>query len=147
VVVDPAELADDGGQGRPDDRLVQGGQQDPGHQATHEQQDLPLGQARWYVVGHADKLQIKAGQDHHPGLGVVVHGAAQALPAGTASPSQVSPRRAAASLIIGPTSVASSHGSPVRSAATLATTASSSASKRASGTNTRCTAMQLCPAW
>ena len=68
-------------------------------------------------------------------------------PAATASPIHDSTRSAAASLIIGPTSVASSDGSPVRSASTAATTRSTMASYRASCTNTRCTAMQLCPPW
>ena len=48
-------------------------------------------------------------------------------PAATASPTQDPTRSAAASLISGPTSVASSNGSPVRSAATFPATRSSSA--------------------
>ena len=44
VVVDPAQLADDGRQRGTDDGLVQRGQQHARHQAAHEQQDLPVAQ-------------------------------------------------------------------------------------------------------
>ena len=63
-------------------------------------------------------------------------------PAATASSTQDSTRRAAASSTRGPTTVASSHGEPVASAATSATTAGTSRSQSVESTRTRWTEMQ-----
>ena len=46
VVVEPAELADDRRERRRHDRLVQGGQEQTGHQAAEDDQDLPVRERR-----------------------------------------------------------------------------------------------------
>jgi hypothetical protein len=82
-VVDPAELADDGRQGRTDDGLIQRGQQDAGHQPAHEQQKLPPGQDRSGDLVHgAHRAQLSHGapltsSKHSVHISVAIHFATQ----------------------------------------------------------------------
>ena len=73
--------------------------------------------------------------------------ASSVAPAATASSTQDSTRLAASSLTSGPTSVASSDGSPVTCASTAATICGSSRSYTEASAITRCTEMQDWPPW
>ena len=62
VVLDTAELADDGRQGGADDGLVERGQQHAGHEPAHQQQDLPVRQRRPGVLhGHGGHAFSRSG--------------------------------------------------------------------------------------